>query len=68
MNTDYLEASPQSRRGFVLFFLMAMAIGVVTIEVLPGDLREVAGICAAGVFAVVAGRVGLVVVRRRELG
>ena len=41
MNTDYLEASPQSRRRFVLLFVVALVIGLVIIELLEAHLERV---------------------------
>ena len=41
MNTDYLEASPQSKRRFVLFFVIALVVGVAIIEVLEAHLDRV---------------------------
>jgi hypothetical protein len=41
MNTDYLEASPQSKRRFVLLFVVALVIGLVIIELLEAHLERV---------------------------
>ena len=41
MNTDYLEASPQSKRRVVLFFVIALVIGLVMVEVLEAHLERV---------------------------
>jgi hypothetical protein len=41
MDTDYLEASPQSRRRLVLFFVFALVVGVVAIESLEAHLDRI---------------------------